>query len=119
MLLRQSCKFHNMLTVISDFGDVRMFSQKLLYATGICVCALFPAPAFAYLDPGTGSALIQGVIASLAALGLVLKVYWHRVLGFLGLRQKTETDPGSESEPKTAPTGAELETNQAVKSSAD
>ena len=60
--------------------------------------ALGPSFAYGYLDPGTGSALIQGVIAAIAAIGLTLKVYWHRVLGFLGLRRKADAD---EDEPDT------------------
>jgi len=90
--------------------------MKLIYAIGISTSVLLSAPAFAYLDPGTGSALIQGIIASLAAVGLVLKVYWHRVLGFLGLRAKTELEEETESEAKTA---SELKTESAVESSAD
>lgn len=64
----------------------------LALLAGLSAAALVSAPAYAYLDPGTGSALVQGLIASIAALGLTLKVYWHRVVGFLGLRRKTETD---------------------------
>ena len=57
--------------------------------------SLTPTFAYAYLDPGTGSAIIQGLIAALAAIGLALKVYWHRVLGFLGLRRPSNTDESS------------------------
>lgn len=46
------------------------------------VCALIvifvPASAYAYIDPGTGSILIQGLIAAIAAIGVTLKLYWHR-----------------------------------------
>lgn len=48
---------------------------------------LAPLDALAYLDPGTGSALLQGVIGGLAAIGVVLKLYWHRVLRLLGIRK--------------------------------
>lgn len=105
-----------MLTVISDFGDVRMNSKNLFCVAGVSGLALLSAPAFAYLDPGTGSALIQGIIASLAAVGLVLKVYWHRVLGFLGLRRKEQAETESTAEAKAA---AKLEHEPAVDSSAD
>ena len=65
------------------------------------VALLLTHPAYAYLDPGTGSALIQGLIASIAALGLTLKVYWHRVIGFLGSRSKTPTETDDASLPVT------------------
>lgn len=43
--------------------------------------------AHAYLDPGTGSAIIQGVLAAFAALAVTAKLYWHRLLKLLGLRK--------------------------------
>ena len=51
--------------------------------------ALLPINAFAYLDPGTGSALLQGVLGAVAAIAMVLKLYWHRLLRVLGLRKDT------------------------------
>lgn len=49
---------------------------------------LVAAPsAHAYLDPGSGSAILQGVIGALAAIGITLKLYWHRILRFLGIRK--------------------------------
>ncbi len=48
---------------------------------------LVPLDAFAYLDPGAGSALLQGIIGGVAAIGVVLKLYWHRILRFLGIRK--------------------------------
>ena len=57
--------------------------------------ALLPINAFAYLDPGTGSAMLQGILGALAAIAMVMKLYWHRLLRMLGLRKdvmKKETD---------------------------
>lgn len=57
--------------------------------------AFLPINAFAYLDPGTGSAMLQGILGALAAIAMVMKLYWHRLLRMLGLRKdvmKKETD---------------------------
>jgi hypothetical protein len=54
----------------------------------VCLVIL-PINAFAYLDPGTGSAILQGVLGALAAIAVVLKLYWHRFLRMLGLRKDT------------------------------
>ena len=64
---------------------------------------LLTLDALAYLDPGTGSALLQGVIGAIAAIGIVLKLYWHRFLRLLGLRKKTdfETDKKSKDSENT------------------
>ena len=51
------------------------------------------APAYAYIDPGTGSALIQGLIAAVAAVGVSLKLYWHRIVGFVGKKKDKESRP--------------------------
>lgn len=52
----------------------------------VCFClfavAFWPSTALAYIDPGTGSILIQGIIAAIAAIGVALKLYWHRFIGF-------------------------------------
>ena len=53
---------------------------------------MFPINAYAYLDPGTGSALIQGILGALAAIGVVLKLYWHRLLRLLGIRKATPAE---------------------------
>jgi hypothetical protein len=60
---------------------------------------LVPMPAHAYLDPGSGSALIQGILGAVAAIGVALKLYWHRVLKFLGLR-KSKDEVGAQTSQK-------------------
>ena len=39
-----------------------------------------PMEAFAYLDPATGSVIIQAVIAAIAAVGYAIKIYWYKIL---------------------------------------
>lgn len=41
--------------------------------------ALSAAPAYAYIDPGTGSFLIQGVIAAVVGAGVAIKMFWGRI----------------------------------------
>lgn len=48
----------------------------------------FAAPAFAYLDPGTGSMLLQVILGGIAAIGVALKLYWHKLRAVLGLARK-------------------------------
>ncbi len=42
------------------------------------------APAHAYLDPGTGSMLLQLLLGGVAGVLVVGKLYWHRVQAFFG-----------------------------------
>ena len=39
-------------------------------------------PANAYLDPGTGSVIVQSIIASAVAAGFVIKGFWAQITGF-------------------------------------
>jgi len=41
----------------------------------------------AYLDPGTGSMILQILAGGLAAVGVVAKLYWGRLLVFLRIRK--------------------------------
>ena len=41
----------------------------------------------AYLDPGTGSMLVQLLVGGVAAAGVALKLYWHRFLRLLRIRK--------------------------------
>lgn len=46
----------------------------------------YAAPAFAYLDPGTGSIILQGIIATVAGMLVAGRLYWQRVkMFFAGL----------------------------------
>jgi len=49
--------------------------------------------AYAYLDPGTGSIILQALIAGVAGSLFVVKAYWYKLRGFLGIgRQGSETE---------------------------
>lgn len=50
--------------------------------------------AYAYIDPGVGSILLQSLIAFIAAASVALGHYWHRIKSFFksesGISEKTE-----------------------------
>ena len=48
---------------------------------------LVPAPAHAYLDPGSGSMLAQLAVAGFAGVAVALKVYWRRLVAFFQSRR--------------------------------
>lgn len=39
----------------------------------------FISDAYAYLDPGTGSVIIQAVIGAIAGVLITLKIYWYKL----------------------------------------
>ena len=52
-------------------------------------------PAFAYLDPGTGSMLLQVILGGIAAVGVALKLFWHKIRIALGMSKKAATEDES------------------------
>ena len=49
-----------------------------------------PMPALAYLDPGTGSMLLQVILGGIAAVAVAIKLFWYRILAVFGIRKKAE-----------------------------
>ena len=52
----------------------------------------YTSPAYAYLDPGTGSMLVQGLIGGVAVVMSFLSIYWQKVKAFFGKEEDTDTD---------------------------
>ncbi|MCP4291950.1 MAG: hypothetical protein GY780_08960 [bacterium] len=40
---------------------------------------MLTSPAYAYIDPGTGSFLVQGLIAGVIAVGVTGKIFWAKI----------------------------------------
>ena len=53
----------------------------------------------AYLDPGSGSMILQLLAGGVAAVGVAVKMYWRRLTRFLHLR-KEEAVAESASKPE-------------------
>jgi hypothetical protein len=45
---------------------------------------------FAYLDPGSGSMILQMLAGGLAAVAVTAKLYWSRILKFLRIKKDDE-----------------------------
>ena len=63
----------------TKFTIAARFVEPLAIAGG---ALLFATPAYAYLDPATGSVLLQGLLAGIAGLMVVLRLYWGQVKAF-------------------------------------
>jgi hypothetical protein len=59
-------------------------------------------PAYAYLDPGTGSMILQVLLGGIAGLALVGKLWWHRFLVMIGMRSETPAAGFPEQPPEQA-----------------
>lgn len=62
----------------------------------VLAMVLMPTPALAYLDPGTGSFVIQGIIAAIVGGGFAIKMFWGRIKSRLTGKPMTEDDDSDE-----------------------
>ncbi len=59
-------------------------TNKLIFGLVLPGAIGIASPAYAYLDPGTGSMLVQMLLGGVAG-GLVIgKLYWARIKAFFG-----------------------------------
>ncbi len=53
--------------------------------------------AYAYLDPGTGSIILQAIVASVASSLFVIKMYWYKIKSLVGLGRTANRDDSADS----------------------
>ena len=58
---------------------------------GIFLLLMF-TDAVAYLDPGTGSMLLQVILGGVAAVGVAVKLYWHKLRAAFGMARKDNSE---------------------------
>lgn len=73
--------------------------SRLITLTILAV--LLSAPAYAYLDPGTGSILLQGLLAAVAAGSAAVAAFWSQIRLFFAQRRGSEppADDGDHDSP--------------------
>jgi hypothetical protein len=49
-----------------------------------------------YIDPGTGSIILQAIVAGVAGVSLFIKYGWRRMLRFFGIKKGDKNDSGIE-----------------------
>jgi hypothetical protein len=54
-----------------------------------------------YLDPGSGSFLIQMLIAAIAGLGVAVYASWNKIKGWLGIKSKPKADDEDDDDDET------------------
>jgi hypothetical protein len=51
---------------------------------------LYPHNAYAYLDPGTGSIILQSIIGALLVGTYTIKLYWYKIKSFFSSTEKED-----------------------------
>lgn len=58
----------------------------------LVVVFVFSAPAFSYLDGGTGSLILQFVIGGIAGVLIFLKMWWGKIRDVIGFFKKWKVE---------------------------
>jgi hypothetical protein len=66
---------------------------KINFIVGIMVIFFWVTPAYAYLDTGTGSILLQGLLAGIAGLVTIISFYWGKVKIFFTKLFRSKDSP--------------------------
>ena len=52
------------------------------YLFGILLVGMYPLSVYAYMDPATGSVIVQTIIGAIAAGLFFIKTYWYKLKRF-------------------------------------
>lgn len=67
--------------IASDFEN-KGIAMKIIILTSIYMLIVFTSNAEAYLDPGTGSYVLQLVIAGIVSCFFAIKLSWRKIVEF-------------------------------------
>jgi len=56
-----------------------MIKSNLRKVFLVSLAGLWVQPAFAYIDPGSGSAIMSAIIGFFVATSLAIKTYWYKI----------------------------------------
>ncbi len=67
-----------------------------MFFVAIALSIAVPRPAYAYLDPGTASIMLQAVVGAFAVVGIYFRKYIYR---FFSLFKRAEKAPSTSGKP--------------------
>ena len=70
--------------------------NKLLPLLVTLFLFLWAQPSFAYIDPGSGSAIMSAIIGFFVAIGIVIKTYWYKLKSIFTGASKKDTSESEE-----------------------
>ena len=83
--------------------QLRIYIYKLIgYSLVVLLGLGYSTAAFSYLDPGTGSIILQGLIAGIMVIVAAGGVFWQRIKSFVSSlfssTKSSKDDPGKKSD---------------------
>ncbi len=72
--------------------------MKPNYFFAAVILTLISFPAHAYIDPGSGSAIMGAIVGFFVAVGLALKTYWYKLKALFTGSNKTQSPPENQAQ---------------------
>ncbi len=66
------------------------------YSVISVIISVDPQVVTGYIDPGTGSIILQAMVGAIAGVAIAVKLFWHRILKFFGVRKNSALDEDDE-----------------------
>jgi hypothetical protein len=66
--------------------------MKIKLFIAFTLTALMAQPAFAYIDPGSGSAIMSVIIGFFVAIGVLIKTFWYKIKSFFVFKKVKKTN---------------------------
>lgn len=95
---RSHCAFEFARRGAFQFVRLGLTSLVLVASTSVSMAAASSSGPdlttlrLAYLDPGSGSFVVQALIAMFAGVAVTVRLYWHKIKAFLGLGPEVDED---------------------------
>jgi hypothetical protein len=74
--------------------------QEITVVLALTLIGMAP-PAFAYLDPSTGSMIISAIVGLFASAALAIKTWWYKLRSFF--RRSGPTEDNRRKSPESSP----------------
>ena len=82
---------------------VRLSSYAFTLTLSALLLGSFSMPAHAYLDPGTGSMILQILLGGVAGIAVAGRFYWHKFLAFFGMDRDASRPEEAEDQATAQP----------------
>ena len=74
-------------------------THRKQWSVTVCLALLVASPAAAYLDPASGSMMLQLILAGAAGVAVAVRLFWGRLLSLFGVRRPGPEPDSRDPEP--------------------
>jgi hypothetical protein len=78
-----------------DFLQWRLNVKTRVFLVSFAALA-FSCPAMAYIDPGSGSAIMSAIVGFFVAIAMVIKTYWYKLKSLFTRKNSPSEDKKKE-----------------------